>query len=345
MKNKIGLLATVAALTVGSPAMTQTPNNNTSVQPTNTQVSQQSDDEPNWQGVGVGLGTVAGNLLYIPAKLAYGILGGIAGGASYVITGGNQQTANTVWRSTLGGDYVLTPEMISGQAPIHFSGPTTTAAVSSSNIIDRQQLVNEKLPRPSRIWVYNFATRLADVPPDSSVAGELSEEGMPETAEQLEAGRELGALIAQQLVTDIQGMGLPAEVASSGTVPQVNDIVIRGYLLSIEQGSTAKRFVIGFGSGGSELTTAVEGYQMTPQGLRKLGSGTISSASKKTPGMIVPAAVAAATANPIGLIVVGGAKIYGETSGRNNLEGRAEKTADEIAEQLRTRFQEQGWIS
>jgi hypothetical protein len=60
--------------------------------------------------------------------------------------------------------------------------------------------------------------------------------------------------------------------------------------------------------------------------------------------MVVPAAVAIATANPIGLIVVGGAKIYGETSGGSGLEGRAKATADEIAERLRMRFQDRGWI-
>jgi hypothetical protein len=45
-----------------------------------------------------------------------------------------------------------------------------------------------------------------------------------------------------------------------------------------------------------------------------------------------------------GLIVFGGAKIYGETIGRSGLEGRAKATADEIAEQLRIKFQDRGWI-
>jgi hypothetical protein len=45
------------------------------------------------------------------------------------------------------------------------------------------------------------------------------------------------------------------------------------------------------------------------------------------------------------LIVVGGAKIYGEVSGRNALEGRAKATADEISEQLKIRFQDRGWIT
>ena len=84
---------------------------------------------------------------------------------------------------------------------------------------------------------------------------------------------------------------------------------------------------------------------MTAQGLRKLSSGTLSSSGNKTPGMIVPAAVTIASGDPVGLIAVGGMKIYGEDSGRNKLEGRAKATADEIAEQLKIRFQDRGWIS
>jgi hypothetical protein len=51
-----------------------------------------------------------------------------------------------------------------------------------------------------------------------------------------------------------------------------------------------------------------------------------------------------ATGNPVGLIVGTGAKIYGEKSGKSTIEGRAEQTAKEIADQLRKRFEEQGWI-
>jgi hypothetical protein len=87
----------------------------------------QNDPGVNWKGVGVGAGTVVGNVLYIPAKLVYGILGGVAGGAGWALTGGNTEVANTIWRSSLGGDYVLTPNMVAGQDPVHFSGPTDTA--------------------------------------------------------------------------------------------------------------------------------------------------------------------------------------------------------------------------
>ena len=142
-------------------------------------------------------------------------------------------------------------------------------------------------------------------------------------------------------------MGMPAIQAGPGSSPQVGDGVIRGYIVSTEgggAGAMAKRLVIGFGAGTAEMDTVVEGFVVTPQGLRRLGSGTLSSSGNKTPGLMVPAAVTIATGSPVGLIVVGGAKLYGAASGRSGLEGRAKATADEIATQLRIRFQDRGWI-
>lgn len=93
---------------------------------TQTQVPQPPDNSVNWSGAGYGAGALFCNLLYIPAKLVYALLGGIVGGGTYLITAGNMQAANTVWRSSLGGDYVVTPQMLAGQEPINFSGPTDT---------------------------------------------------------------------------------------------------------------------------------------------------------------------------------------------------------------------------
>src|SRR5271155_5399226 len=95
-------------------------------QPPTTQVPQPPANDVNWPGAGYGVGALLCNVLYIPAKLSYAILGGVVGGGTYLITAGNQQAANTVWRSSLGGDYVVTPQMLAGQQPINFSGPTDT---------------------------------------------------------------------------------------------------------------------------------------------------------------------------------------------------------------------------
>ncbi|MCH7614625.1 MAG: DUF4410 domain-containing protein [Nitrospinae bacterium] len=202
----------------------------------------------------------------------------------------------------------------------------------------------EKIARPDRIYVYPFAATPADIPTWSVSAGRYAESTTPQTPEQIEMGRNLGVLVAKELVTEIQKMGLPALRGASYTVPRINNILIIGYFEAAEEGSTAKRLILGFSSGATELTTAVEGYQMTLEGPRHLGSGQVQSGGGKTPGLIVPLAVLAATANPIGLLVMGGMKVHGEMTGKSKLEGAAKRTAEVIADRLRVRFKEQGWI-
>jgi len=202
----------------------------------------------------------------------------------------------------------------------------------------------EKIARPDRIYVYPFAATPADIPTWSVSAGRYAESTTPQTPEQIEMGRNLGVLVAKALVTEIQKMGLPGLRGASYTVPRINNIMIIGYFEAFEEGSTVKRLSLGFGSGATELTTAVEGYQMTPEGPRLLGSAELQSGGGKTPGLIVPIAVLAATANPIGLLVMGGMKVHGEMTGSSKLEGAAKRTAEAIADRLRIRFKEQGWI-
>jgi Domain of unknown function (DUF4410) len=214
---------------------------------------------------------------------------------------------------------------------------------ASTEITERQRYQGEELARPDRIIVHDFTGNPADVPPESPFAAQFA--GIvPPTPEQREVGRKLGAQIAQKLVADLEGMGLPAVAAAGQPPPQVDDIVLRGYFVSIDEGSAGRRVLVGFGSGAAEMRAAVEGYQMTAQGLRLLGSGEVASEGGGMPGVAVPLAVLAATANPIGLAVGGTAKLYGEGSGSDTIEGAAKRTADEIAAQLRTAAEEQGWI-
>lgn len=216
------------------------------------------------------------------------------------------------------------------------------AGCASTKVSDRQVLVTEKIARPDRILVYPFDVAPGDIPGESALAGQV--DAAPMTAQELAEGRELGAQVASALADEIQQMGLPAAIPAAGTRPQIGDIVIRGYFVSIDEGSAAQRMVVGFGAGAAELKTVVEGFQMTPAGLRKLGSGSVASGGGKGPGAAVPAAVAIATANPVGLIVSSAVKVGGEVSGKSTIEGRAKATAKEIAEQVRPRFEQQGWI-
>ena len=217
---------------------------------------------------------------------------------------------------------------------------------ASTKVYDQQRVTTGPLPRPNQIWIFDFAATPADVPADSNVAKTYTIVASPQTAEHIQLGRELGGKIADKLVEEIREMGMPATRAfttqTTSTMP--NDIVIRGYLASIEEGSAAGRMAIGFGAGGSELRTVVEGLQVTPEGLRMIGSATVEAKGSKGPGAGVGAASWAITGNPAGFIVSSGMKIYGEASGSATVEGRAKSTAKEIADRLKERFREHGWI-
>ena len=215
---------------------------------------------------------------------------------------------------------------------------------ASTNVTQQSTMSAEPIAKPDRIYVYPFASTSADIPSWSVAAGRYTQPSELPTPEELAAGRELGALVAKELAVNIRKMGLHAMEGNQQTHLRVNDLLLIGYFEAIDEGSAAKRVVLGFGSGGAELATVVEGYQMTPQGPRHLGSAELQSSGSKTPGAIVPLAVFAATSNPIGLIVMGSAKVAGEATGKSAIEGAAKRTADEVAEHLQIRFKRRGWI-
>jgi hypothetical protein len=200
-----------------------------------------------------------------------------------------------------------------------------------------------RLARPGRILVYDFAATVADLPGGYAIA--VAAPPADQSSEDLSLGRKLGAEIAKNLVSELQAMGLPAVSANGQPPPQLNDITVVGYFVSVDSGSIAKRFAIGFGAGAPELQTVAEVYVMSSRGLRRLGEGEVTSTGSKGPGEALPLAVAVASGNPIGLIVSSAAKVEGEVSGRTTVEGSAERTAKEIAERLKIGAQRQGWIS
>jgi hypothetical protein len=217
------------------------------------------------------------------------------------------------------------------------------AGCASTEVTSRQSYAGPALPRPDRIIVRDFGATAREMPADSALAADF-DATLPQTAEDVEVGRELGAKVAERLAAKLRDMGLPAVEAAEAAPARPGEIVVEGDFYAIEEGSAGRRVLVGFGSGAAELRTAVEVYRMTPDGLRHLAGGTTGSAGGGTPGMAAPLAVYAATGNPLGLIVVGAMKLRGERTGSSAIEGAAERTAGEIAAQLRAGAEEQGWI-
>ncbi|MBI3621699.1 MAG: hypothetical protein HY208_05870 [Nitrospirae bacterium] len=88
-----------------------------------------------WAGylseAGLGTASMFSTLIYGPLKLTYAILGGTIGGLSYLLSVGNMDVASRIWAPSLGGSYVITPEMLKGEQGIRFFGSTTTPTEST----------------------------------------------------------------------------------------------------------------------------------------------------------------------------------------------------------------------
>lgn len=82
-------------------------------------------ENDNW-GTEAGWGALAvvTNLVYMPAKLIYGAVGGFVGALALGVTAGDLDTAKGVWSPTMGGHYVVTAPMLRGEEPLLFVGPS-----------------------------------------------------------------------------------------------------------------------------------------------------------------------------------------------------------------------------
>ena len=195
----------------------------------------------------------------------------------------------------------------------------------------------DEMARPERVVVYDFVGTDDDLPPDSAIARYYEERTTPQTAVEIDLGRKLGGLVAQNLVKELNSAGIPAQHASSVPETRIGDGIIRGEFISISEGSRTKRVLIGFGAGAGELKTLAEAYLVTDAGLRPVGSTQVDTAGGKLPGMLVPLGLGASAA------VAGGSNVMQER-GPEAIQSAAQRTAKELAKLIIDAYRQRGWL-
>ena len=71
---------------------------------------------------GLGLAAFLATIPYGAAKICYALVGGLVGGMAWVVSGGDDETAQNIWTTSMYGTYTLSPAHLRGEKPIRFFG-------------------------------------------------------------------------------------------------------------------------------------------------------------------------------------------------------------------------------
>ena len=84
--------------------------------------AEKGNDDDLAVNAGLGAASFICSVPYGALKVAGAILGGIVGGFTYVLSGMDQRAADSVWYTTMGGDYIITPDHLRGKRDLRVTG-------------------------------------------------------------------------------------------------------------------------------------------------------------------------------------------------------------------------------
>jgi hypothetical protein len=218
----------------------------------------------------------------------------------------------------------------------------------SSKVQVQDEYAGKRLPRPDKILVYDFAVSPDDVKTTRGVGLELEKllkRGTPKTAKEIEVGRKVAAAFSQELVKEIQKMGLAAERAADFPPTTGNHLLIQGYFLSIDQGNRTERVVIGLGAGRTDVEARVQIYESTPEGQKEIEELRATAKSGRKPGMAEMMGVGAIAGHLLTSTVVSGTLAAAGEVSFETVEGDARNLAKTVSKDLGQFFVRQGWTT
>ena len=84
--------------------------------------AEKSNGENPAADLGLGVASFVCSLPYGAAKVTMALVGGIVGSFTYVLSGFDRKAADSVWYTTIEGDYIVTPDHLRGKKDLRFTG-------------------------------------------------------------------------------------------------------------------------------------------------------------------------------------------------------------------------------
>jgi len=223
---------------------------------------------------------------------------------------------------------------------------TAVLSACTSVEVDPEAGAMERLSRPDRVLVYNFAVTPQEIQLDA-IGSEITKtfDGTADSAQEQQAGRAVADALAKHLVSTINDMGLYAVRASGPVPPAGTDLLIMGQLVSIDEGNAAERMIIGLGAGRSDVEAHAQVYESVAG--RRIAIESMSGDAKSSlmPGAAETMGVGGLTGHLlVSTAITAGSQFANQTLSAN-VDSEAGRLGDKVADQLKTLFVRQGWIA
>ena len=215
--------------------------------------------------------------------------------------------------------------------------------------VQQEQMTLSQLPRPDLILVYDFAASPDEVKLDTGLSADLKQEyekykGTSRTAEEIKVGHKVADAVAEELVKKIRSYGLMADRGFGLPQAKGKTYLIKGQLLSIDEGNRTERVVIGLGAGRTSVQANVQVYELTPEGMKRVDDMRGTAKSGYKPGMGEMMGVGAIAGHLLMSTAVSGTLAGTSEVTSATVEGDGKRLAEDIAKDLGNFFIDQDWI-
>jgi hypothetical protein len=202
--------------------------------------------------------------------------------------------------------------------------------------------------RPTMVVVYRFAVAADEVTENQGFFSKVERQmsSTPMSDEQRRTARESADRLANDLVTGIQGLGLPVALASPDQPLTPNTVLITGAFVDINEGNKLRQAVIGLGAGQSSIDTRMRVLIWSGGREQVLARFETHVDSGEMPGAALTMGAGAAATGGVSAgmaaanVAIGGAKAY-----HSAMDPMIDRMAEKAVASLSQYFASQGWIS
>jgi hypothetical protein len=202
--------------------------------------------------------------------------------------------------------------------------------------------------RPDTIYVYAFDADPNQVKLDSGMLQKLKTHlsGSSDAQKQVADADEVREQVANEIVQQLQSMGLHAVRSDAPAPADQNVLLVQGSFDTIDSGNRRRRTMIGLGAGKSQVSSTVQILYKPAGGAPRLVQRFDADAdSGKAPGVAETAGVGAAAGSIATTAALGGGLHAVSETKRAGVSADAKRLADAVAKQIAQIGVSGGWMS